>query len=363
MTKILIIEDDPHIRTNMMEILAYEDFEIFEAENGQDGVQAARNIIPDIILCDVMMPELDGFGVLLQLRSDRLTARIPFIFLTALANKPNVRHGMELGADDYLTKPFQPEEMLRAIQTRLEKHALVAQEYETRIDELRDHLLTTLPHELRTPLNGILGYAQLLMMGSSTLPPAKIEKMAKMIDQAGQRLHRLIENYLLYAQMDIVQSDPKRLNLLRSYSTRNPAEVIETAARQKALDWGREDDLSVTVHDVPVRITSNDLQKIVMELTDNAFKFSKAGTPVEVRAAPTEDGFLLCVSDHGRGMTAEQIQQIGVYVQFERKLYEQQGIGMGLINAKRIAELHEGESHIESVYGERTTVYVRLPLA
>lgn len=363
MTKVLIIDDDTHIRTNTAEFLAYEGFEAFVAENGLDGVQVARNIIPDIILCDVMMPQLDGYGVLFELHSERLTANIPFIFLTARVDRRDIRHGMELGADDYLTKPFHPDELLRAIQTRLNKQANLVQEYESKIDELRDHLLTTLPHELRTPLNGILGYAQLLTMGSATLTPAKIEKMARMIDQSGQRLHRLIENYLLYAQMDIVQSDPKRLNVLRSYSIQNPAEVIETAIRQKALDWGREDDLSMTVHDVPVRVTSNDLQKIVMELADNAFKFSESGTPVEVEATPAESSFLLRVSDHGRGMTPEQIQQIGVYMQFERKLHEQQGIGMGLINAKRIVELHEGECHIESVYGELTTVFVRLPLA
>lgn len=363
MTKVLIIEDDNRIRANIAEILAYEGYETFEAENGQVGVQVAQQIIPDIIICDVMMPELDGYGVLLQLRSERSTQNIPFIFLTARVDRPDIRYGMELGADDYLTKPFLPNELLRAIQARLEKHAKLTEEHAGKMDELRDHLLTTLPHELRTPLTGILGYAQMLVMSSETMSPAKISKMAEMIDKAGQRLHRLIENYLLYAQIEIIQSDPKRLNALRSYSIDNPADIIENSARQKAYSEDRDKDLTVSVQDAHVQITANDLQKIVMELVDNAFKFSEPGTAVEVEAAPDGNDYMLRVSDHGRGMTPEQIQQVGVYMQFERKLYEQQGLGLGLINAKRIAELHGGKLKIESTYGQRTTVHIRLPLA
>jgi DNA-binding response OmpR family regulator/tRNA A-37 threonylcarbamoyl transferase component Bud32 len=123
MTRILIIEDEEAIRQNIVETLMYEGFETLEAANGLDGVQTALQGAPDLILCDVMMPELDGYDVLRQLQSQPPTAMTPFIFLTALADRSYVRYGMALGADDYLTKPFTPDELLDTIQTRLAKHA------------------------------------------------------------------------------------------------------------------------------------------------------------------------------------------------------------------------------------------------
>jgi len=101
MTKVLVIEDEEAIRENLVELLEVEDFDVIEAENGRVGVEQAKKHLPDLILCDVMMPKLDGFGVLKELRSQLNTATIPFIFLTAKADRHDLREGMDLGADDY----------------------------------------------------------------------------------------------------------------------------------------------------------------------------------------------------------------------------------------------------------------------
>ena len=119
MNKILIIEDEPRMRKNMATVLKMEGFEVATAANGREGVEAAQREQPALILCDVMMPELDGYGVLAALRADEATARIPFIFLTAKGEKADLRAGMNLGADDYLTKPADIDDLLAAIQTRL----------------------------------------------------------------------------------------------------------------------------------------------------------------------------------------------------------------------------------------------------
>ena len=119
MTRILVIEDQAPMRRNLALMLKMEGFEVQIAENGRVGLDLARSARPDLILCDVMMPELDGHGVLQALREDSITATIPFIFLTARGDKPDVRHGMNLGADDYLTKPAQRAEVLAAISARL----------------------------------------------------------------------------------------------------------------------------------------------------------------------------------------------------------------------------------------------------
>lgn len=121
MTKILIIEDNDNIRENVVEILELSGYEVFEANNGKTGVEIALKMKPDIVLCDIMMPELDGYGVLHILQKNPETQTIPIIFLTAKAERVDIRKGMELGVDDYLTKPFDDLELLRAIEARLKK--------------------------------------------------------------------------------------------------------------------------------------------------------------------------------------------------------------------------------------------------
>lgn len=121
MKKILIIEDQPQMRRNLATILEMEGFEVSVAEDGNAGVTRARESKPDLIICDVMMPELDGYGVLQKLRSEKTTATIPFIFLTAKGEKIDQRTGMNLGADDYLTKPVARADLLASVKVRLER--------------------------------------------------------------------------------------------------------------------------------------------------------------------------------------------------------------------------------------------------
>lgn len=132
MTKVLVIEDEELVRENLLDLLEAEDFDTINAPNGTIGLNLAISEFPDLILCDVMMPEIDGYGVLSTLRQDPITATIPFIFLTAKSAKSDFRQGMDMGADDYLTKPFTRAELLNAVMNRLEKQAT-----------LKKYLLTT----------------------------------------------------------------------------------------------------------------------------------------------------------------------------------------------------------------------------
>ena len=144
---VLLIEDNEDIRESTAEILELADFIVYTAENGKQGVELAQSTLPDIILCDIMMPELDGYGVLYLLSKSENTASIPFIFLTAKAERTDVRKGMEMGADDYLTKPFDDMELLNAIESRLQKrersvkNAGNAASLETLLDEARSSKL------------------------------------------------------------------------------------------------------------------------------------------------------------------------------------------------------------------------------
>src|SRR6188768_673842 len=130
MKRILLIEDNLEVRENTSEILVLANYNVITAENGKTGVELAQTAKPDLIICDIMMPELDGYGVLHILSKNEETSSIPFIFLTAKTEKTDIRKGMTLGADDYLTKPFDDTDLLNAIETRLRKQQLRSSHYE-----------------------------------------------------------------------------------------------------------------------------------------------------------------------------------------------------------------------------------------
>jgi two-component system, sensor histidine kinase and response regulator len=360
MTKILVMEDEWYLREEIMEVLQLEGFEVAGVPNGRLGVTAAREHLPDLIICDIMMPELDGYGVLLELRSDSLTSTIPFIFLTAKAERDDLRYGMALGADDYITKPFTHDELMSAIQSRLERHQAIHDQYAAKMDELRRAIVLSLPHELRTPLTTIMGYAELLLMDKDVAGPDQIERIAEAIIKGSARLHRQIENYLLYAQLEIIKLDPEWVINLEENILANPGDVIADTALQQARSYQRNGDLVLDTHNTDVRVTYDNLKKIALELVDNALKFSDTSTPVHISTQTQDDAYILTITDQGRGMSPEQIKQAGAYMQFDRKLYEQQGSGLGLSLARRLVDIHAGTLHINSEPEHGTHVAVSL---
>jgi signal transduction histidine kinase len=363
MKKILVIEDETGVRENLIDLLDAEDFEAIAAENGRQGIELAKEKLPDLILCDVMMPELDGYGVLTELRQDPATAMIPFIFLTAKAAKGDTRRGMELGADDYLTKPFNRQEILAAISTRLEKQNLTQKNTEQKLQALTNSIALALPHELRTPMNGILGYSELLLQDIESFDRAEIKEMLEGIQISAKRLYRLVQNYLLYAELEIAIHQPQRMDYLRDQAMSGTLSMISKSVGEKAKQTCREADLQIDIENAIVKISETHLYKIVEELVDNACKYSEPGTQIAVKGEVSGTAsYTLSVTDLGRGMTREQIANHGAYIQFDRKLYEQQGSGLGIAIAKRLAELYGGKLTIESIPNQATTVYVVLPI-
>src|SRR5436190_4271999 len=361
MKKILIIDDEEWLREMMLLALRQHGFEVIEAENGEKGIQIARKELPDLILCDVNMDKVDGYLTLSSLRSEPTTASIPFILMTGLADQAGMRHGMELGADDYLPKPFTIEALYAAVDARLKKANAVREEAERKLADLRDNLSMMLPHELRTPLNGILAYGEILVADSATLAPKDIADMGQVTYDSGKRLERLIENFLIYAQLELLNSDPQHLHNLLRKQTPSPAPLIEQHARAQAQLAKRPKDLVLELADTPMPISDEYLTKIVDELVQNAFKFSSANTPVRVTLLGSANSVSLIVSDSGRGFSTEHITKVGAYMQFDRKLHEQQGLGLGLTIVRRLTELHSGTLTIQSEKGAGTSVTVKLP--
>ncbi len=140
MKKILLIEDNEEVRENTAEILGLAQYQVFTAKNGKEGVEMVLKEQPDLIICDIMMPVLDGYGVLHLLSKNEKAASIPFIFLTAKAERNDFRKGMELGADDYLTKPFDDVELLNAIESRLRKNTILKKEFTKNMEGITEFL-------------------------------------------------------------------------------------------------------------------------------------------------------------------------------------------------------------------------------
>ena len=156
MKRILVIDDEEWLREMVRMALNQRGYEVIEAGDGVAGVEVARKQLPDLVLCDVNMEKLDGYGTLSALRNDSTTATIPFILMTGMADNVGMRHGMELGADDYLPKPFSLEGLYGAVEARLKKDKTIKDHAQGALTDLRNNLSMMLPHELRTPLNGIL---------------------------------------------------------------------------------------------------------------------------------------------------------------------------------------------------------------
>ncbi len=361
MHKILVIEDEAPIRETIVDLLEVKDFQVLAAQDGLVGLQLAREQLPDLIICDVMMPHLDGYGVLTALRADLTTATIPFLFLTARATWADLRQGMALGADNYLIKPFTQKELLEAIAVQTQKQKVAVERSERKLEELRLSIIYALPHELLTPLSGILGIAEWLREEHENLSPTEILLLSENLRISADRLHRLLRNFLAYTQLELLARDEQMDESFCDSRTTGLGPLVSKVARRIALQYQRAADLRIEIAEANLRMGEENFCKLVEELVDNAFKFSPEKTLVSVRAT-VENGCLhLQIADRGRGMAAEQVAKISACLQFERRLHEQQGFGLGLAIARHLSQLHAGSLTVTSTPGVGTSVDVVLP--
>jgi two-component system sensor histidine kinase/response regulator len=359
MARIVLIDDEMALGEVCAEILDAEGHQTVLANTGLSGLAAVRRERPDLVICDVQMPGMDGYSVLKAVRGDPEIASTPFLFLTSLADRQDIRTGMSLGADDYLGKPIASAELVAAVEARLARRDLSRREAERQMDALRRSVAVLLPHELRTPLTVILGTAQFLQESHGTLTPDSIEAMAASIMRAAERLHRMTENYLLYAELELQRLTGAATKPFQGSSGPDDAREAATA---HAAEEERTADVQLDLEDVTLPIAAPYLRKIVTELADNAFKFSKAGSVVSVSLRRAQDGgVVLDVADSGRGMSADQIPQVGAFRQFDRALFEQQGSGLGLSLVRGIVEGSGGRLDIEGRTGGGTLVRARWP--
>lgn len=362
MKKILVIEDEDFVRETISDMLEIEGYFPILAKNGESGFECLREAKPDLILCDINMPVMDGYEVLERLKSTEMLSTIPFIFLTAKASNDDLRRGMELGADDYIFKPFKARDLLNAINTRLQVFDKTKEMSETKLDELRLQLASSLPHEFRTPLNVILATSQFLHKKMDMMEKNEIKDMVYNIVNSGNRLSKLISNYLIYTNLLLNKEELDFKDKVFTNYTLDPEEMLENSFLKTASEFERLDDLELNLAPGVIDIFPEYFLKVSDELASNAFKFSKDGTKIKVKTEIVDEYYILTVEDNGVGFDLTKLNEIGGFKQFGRKIMEQQGMGLGLAIIKLVCQRFDIKLDIDSSHESGTTFVLNFPI-
>ena len=365
MTKILVIEDEQQLIEEILDILQFEGFDTIGANNGREGVQLAQEHHPDLIICDITMPEMDGYEVLIAVREDPSLTQTPFIFVTARADKTFQRHGMELGADDYVTKPFTSAELFAAIRVRLERYEATQSTFSRELTEVKRQLTRLIAHELRTPLVSIRTVETLIERGIGSSSTEELKQLLDTLRSGSQRLNYAVEQVVFATQLDGEMLSRK--TILES-GIPMPLSSLLAGAIDRARDFTYRDPvasihLDLSEREAMVQCDINALKHALAEPITNALNFSPQDGEVVISQQMTDSSVNISVVDQGPGFPQEQVDRVTeAFYQFNRKTQEQQGLGLGLNLAYRIIEAHDGTLTIDSAPGNGTKVTVQLPL-
>ena len=373
---VLVIDDSSVLRDIMREVLEDAGFNVIEAPHGQLGLERAQELAPDIVLCDINMPVLDGYGFVQAARAHEHLRTVPILMVTAMAEKKSMRRAMDAGADDFLTKPFTPEELVAAVSGQLARRERHEADTERSLDRLRGALMTSVPHELRTPLTSILGYSQLLMARAGRLSADQQAEMHRHIHVSAQRLSRTIGRYMAWSELNAARGDgqlrsSERVDaqglteVLASKSFRTlvldslPGEWASLPSNDRMLA-GRQ--LRIDLEPAQIHCHCDDLLRLLAELISNGLKFSVPGATVwiEGRMQPGGD-YHIDVRNHGPALPAQVHKVSGALIQFGRDQQEQQGAGLGLALCALLAQ--RNAAGVQWIRTDGAPNVVRLKLA
>ncbi len=360
--QVLVIEDEEDVRSNIVEILGSGGFQSLDAGNGQSGLALAKAHHPDLILCDIKMPDVDGYDVLQEIRLDPTTATIPFIFLTAKTDRADLRQGMNLGADDYLIKPFRRLELLETISARLKKHEALIQ-LEDRVCALQDQtnhkndLLSTITHDLRAPLTTIKVALQMM----ETRPENRrqyTEIALHACEQGDELVQNLLDLYQIEAGESSVVSAP--------FDLQECLRRIEASFQVRTRDYHQHLTLDLPQVLPPMITDGVSVRRILVELLNNACKYtpSQGEIILKVRESGEEDEVhKLCMTLRNTSeIPAEAVPRI--FDKFYRvpggDRAKRGGTGLGLALVAKLVEQLEGHISVDSHDGW-TTFFLELP--
>ncbi len=352
---ILVVDDQPEIRDNLTDILSAEGYIAVGVSDGYSALTFLRERIPDLILCDAMMPGMNGFELVSSVRANPETASIPFIFLTALSERNDFRHGMDLGADDYLSKPWTIDGLLSAIRTRLRRQQELEARHAEQLRQIGEEVRRSIPQEMVEPLRGIIGYSDVLAQRCQTLGRDYVSELANDIRKSSRGLLRTVENFQFLLTL-ATHTEP-----LPDQPEFQPAfNILRDAAAAVAREHGREHDLVLRLDRTAGLIPPSASAKLASELLDNAFGFSSPGTPVEISAVKQPSGLLIAVTDNGCGLSQSGLLELRA-VAGSPGASTSPASGTGWLICRELIARLGGRCEIESELGKGTTVRVWLP--
>lgn len=374
---VLFVEDNPDFRESAASLLEVHGYEVTLASDGVEALEILNQNSrkPDLIVSDIAMPRMNGYDFFTAVREKLNLRDIPFIFLTAMDQDVQVRQGWLMGADQYIVKPFKPEDFIMVLNNRLKRSREITEHIhrtmEHEIEKIRHDLVQVVSHEIRTPLTYVKGGFDLLMeelMEQKQLlqDTPGIEEYFRLIQLGTSRLNRLADQTV--TMTDISSGQTKRIYELEH----GPVDMgnLISATRPSVEDLARQENVTLRFEiesGLRVEGVLDVLSKAVSEIIRNAIVFSGPNKTVYVRGYADGDMGVIEVQDFGRGIRDEDLRRVwGIMQQSERmdhRRLEQQGFGLGLPIAQRILEIHHGNAVLESAVGQGTTVWIRIPLA
>jgi two-component system, sensor histidine kinase and response regulator len=364
---VLVVEDDSHLRSSIKDILELEAYLVLTAQHGQHALDILRNEAnptPDLIVSDIMMPFMDGIEFLKELREEARWVSIPFIFLTARTEKADRHKGLMMGVEHYLEKPFDADDLLVTVASRLRRAEDLRRAKMGEISNVKKDILTILNHEFRTPLTLVVAYAEMLKdFQSQDMKDGELLSFLKGVNSGAARLRRLIENFILLVELE--SGDVFKTYAWRKRPVGDLKPILMSAHGQifdhetkHTCTFEFEDNLPEVVCDPEF------IGMAARELLDNAVKFSTPEQPIMLGIKATDDNKIcIWVKDQGRGIPEDEWENIWkTFYQINREKLEDQGAGSGLAIVRGIVDLHQGHKEVVSQEGEGSTISLYFPL-
>jgi two-component system sensor histidine kinase/response regulator len=356
-SSVLVVDDITKNLQVVGTLLRQAGYAVTPATSGAEALEGLREKVPDLILLDLMMPEMDGLEVCRRLKADAATRQTPVIFLTASNEMEHLVKGFEVGAVDYVTKPFNPPELLARVRTHLElKHA------RQRLREMNDEkneFMGIAAHDLRSPLNAIKGYSEMVL--EDTALGGENAELVENIHEAATRMAQMVQNLL---DANRIERGEMQLNLGPVDFSALVAAVVATqrpraVAKQQTLHWQPE------AGPTPVQADATVLTQIIENLLSNAVKYSPPGRNIYVRLRKEAQQVRCEVRDEGPGLSMEDQKKLfGKFARLSAKPTAGEGsTGLGLSIVKRMVEAMNGQVWCESELGEGATFVTESPAA
>lgn len=363
--RVLLVDDNRDLLSVLKNLLENSGFEVVTADDGSSAIEKLQHFVPDIIVCDIMMPGLNGYELHDRLSEQEECCHIPFLFLTALSSPTEIRYGKSMGCDDYLVKPFDPVELETIIRGKIKKFRKRKTMSAKHVEQYRKRIIHTLSHEFRTPLVAINTGAELLKDNFKTFDEERLLTLFESIQRGGARLEHLVNDFMTLRQIDSGSAESVYLRLKRPLDfgvmTRNCLEALENQLidREPAMNNVQvENALSGKCN---VEVYEGQFKDILARLLDNAIKFGE-GKPVSIILSDDSTRVYLSIIDQGPGLS-EQVRKAAcqLFGQINREQFEQQGCGLGLTIACYFTELNGGKLEFRKAESCGLEVVVSFP--